>query len=61
MYKLIEYTDNYLDTSGSLWQFQRDKQNMSNGNPASVTADDSSSFKYKSSFSSHYLLLKWCI
>ena len=58
MYKLIEYTDNYLDTSGSLWQFQRDEQNMSNGNPASVTADDSSSFKYKSSFLSHYLLLK---
>ena len=25
MYNLIEYNDNYSDTSGSLWQFQRDE------------------------------------
>ena len=50
MYNLIEYSDNYWDTSGSLWQFKRDEQNMNNGNPANVTTDDSSSFKYKSSF-----------
>ena len=25
MYNLIEYSDNYSDTSGSLWQFQRDE------------------------------------
>ena len=25
MYNLIEYSDNYLDTSGSLWQFKRDE------------------------------------
>ena len=50
MYNLIEYSDNYSDTSGSLWQFKRDKQNMNNGNPANVTTDDLSSFKYKSSF-----------
>ena len=50
MYNLIEYSDNYWDTSGSLWQFKRDKQNMNNGKPANVTTDDSSSFKYKSSF-----------
>ena len=25
MYNLIEYSDNYSDTSGSLWQFRRDK------------------------------------
>ena len=31
-------------TSGILWQFKRDKQNMNNGKA------DSSSFKYKSSF-----------
>ena len=24
MYNLIEYSDNYCDTSGSLWQFKRD-------------------------------------
>ena len=37
MYNLIEYSDNYSDTSGSLWQFKRDEQNMNNGNPANVT------------------------
>ena len=50
MYNLIEYSDNYSDTSGRLWQFKRDEQNMNNGNPANVTTADSSSFKYKSSF-----------
>ena len=50
MYNLIEYSDNYSDTSGSLWQFKRDEQNMNNGNPANVTTANSSSFKYKSSF-----------
>ena len=50
MYNLIEYSDNYSDTSWILWQFKRDEQNMNNGNPANVTTDDSSSFKYKSSF-----------
>ena len=49
MYNLIEYSDNCLDTTGSLWQFKRDEQNMNNGNPADVTTADSLSFKYKSS------------
>ena len=52
MYNLIEYSDNYSDTSGSLWQFKRDEIE---GN-VDLTVDDnhipnnSSSFKYKSSF-----------
>ena len=25
MYNLIEYSDNYSDSSGSLWQFKRDE------------------------------------
>ena len=25
MYNLIEYSNNYSDTSGSLWQFKRDE------------------------------------
>ena len=25
MYNLLEYSDNYSDTSGSLWQFKRDE------------------------------------
>ena len=50
MCNLIEYSDNYSDTSGSLWQFKRDEQGVNNGNPISTNADNSSSFKYKSSF-----------
>ena len=42
MYNLIEYSDNYSDTSGSLWQFKRDETN----NNADVTNDDNAlSFK----------------
>ena len=45
MYNLIEYSDNYSDTSGSLWQFKRDEII----NNADVTNDDNApSFKYKS-------------
>ena len=39
MYNLIEYSDNYLKTLGSLWQFYRDGQNDN------IT--ESESFKYK--------------
>ena len=52
MYNLIEYSDNYSDTSGSLWQFKRDKTE----GDVDLTVDDNhipnnaSSFKYKSSF-----------
>ena len=50
MYNLTEYSDNYSGTLGSLWQFKRDEQNMNNWNPADVSTDDSTSFKYKSSY-----------
>ena len=44
MYNLIEYSDNYSDTSGSLWDFKRDEI----VNNAIVTNDNNaSSFKYK--------------
>ena len=46
MYNLIEYSDNYSDTSGSLWQFKRDEIE----GDVDLTANNSSSFKYKSSF-----------
>ena len=46
MYNLIQYSDNYSDTSGSLWQFKRDEiinnANVTNNN-------DAPSFKYKAS------------
>ena len=52
MYNLIEYSDNCSDTLGSLWQFKRDEIE----GDVNLTVDDnhipnnSSSFKYKSSF-----------
>ena len=49
MYNFLEYSDNYTDYSGSVYQFKRDEQTMNNGNIADVTPADSSSFKHKSS------------
>ena len=44
MYNLIEYSGNYSDTSGSLWQFKRDEID----NNTDVTNDNNApSFKYK--------------
>ena len=46
MYNLIEYSDNYSDSSGSLWQFKRDEVT----NNADMTNDNNiPSFKYKAS------------
>ena len=39
MYNLIEYSDNYSNTSGSLWQYYKDDPN--------INLDNSESFKYK--------------
>ena len=39
MYSLIEYSDNYSKTSGSLWQYSSDEPN--------ATLTDSESFKSK--------------
>ena len=46
MNNLIEYRNNYSDTS-SLWQFKRDE--IEDGDD-DLTVNNSSSFKYKSSF-----------
>ena len=52
MYNLIEYSDNYSDISGILWRFKRDEIE----GDVNLTVHDnhipnnSSSFKYKSSF-----------
>ena len=48
MYSLMEYSDNYFDTSGSLWQFKRDEI-IGNIN----LANKFSSFKYKSNLISN--------
>ena len=39
MYNLIEYSDNYSKTSGSLWQYYKDDRN--------ITITQSESFKFK--------------
>ena len=44
LYNLIEYSDNYWDTSASLWQFKRDEVSDKN---ADLTINNSQSFKYK--------------
>ena len=44
MYNLIEYSNNYSDTSGILWQFKRDEVPAGN---VDLTIDNSQSFKYK--------------
>ena len=44
MYNLIEYSNDYSDTSGSLWQFKRDEVPTNN---VDLTINDSQSFKYK--------------
>ena len=50
MYNLIEYSDNYSDTSGGLWDFKRDEID----NNANVTNDDNArSFNYKASIISN--------
>ena len=49
-YNLIDYSDNYADSSGSLYQFKRDESPMNDDrNPLNVALDNSASFKYKAS------------
>ena len=52
MYNLIEYCDNYSDTSGSLWQFKKDE--IEGDDDLTVDANhlpnNSLSFRYKSAF-----------
>ena len=47
IYNLIEYSDNYSDTSGRLWQFKRDEGPANN---ADLTINNCQSFKYKAAF-----------
>ena len=49
MYNLIEYSDNYSDTWGSLWQFKRDEieENVDLSLDANYISNNLSSFKCK--------------
>ena len=50
MYTLIEYSDSYADSSGSLYQFKRDESPTNDdGNLLNVALGNSTSFKYKAS------------
>ena len=44
MYNLIEYSDNYSDSTASLYNYKRQKSSENNAN---LTAAGSTSFKYK--------------
>ena len=44
MYNLIEYSDNYSDTSGSLWQFKKDELNVDDVN---TDLDDNNAPSFK--------------
>ena len=46
MYNLIEYSDNYQDSSATLYQYKRDELPEDNA-VADLTVDNSDSFKYK--------------
>ena len=46
MYNLMEYSDNYQDSSATLYQYKQDGPPEANA-IADLTADNSSSFKYK--------------
>ena len=51
MQNSLEYSDNYADSSGSLYQFKRDESPMNdNNNPLNVALANSVSFKYKASY-----------
>ena len=48
LYNLIEYSDNYSDSTATLYQYRRQEQSLdNNGNTVDITIDNSSSFKYK--------------
>ena len=48
MYNLIEYSDNYQDSSATLYQYKRDEPPVNDdSNTVNLTADNSDSFKYK--------------
>ena len=55
MYNLIEYSDNYQNSSATLYQYKRDEPSKPNA-INDLTTDTSSSFKYKVSLLGNPLL-----
>ena len=48
LYNMLEYSDNYADTTASLYQYERPEPRNTNGALADLTTNNSSSFKYQS-------------
>ena len=48
LYNILEYSDNYADTTVSLYQYKRPKPRDNNGALNNLTANNSSLFKYQS-------------
>ena len=57
MYNLIEYSDNYQDSSVTLYQYKRDEPPEGDPIP-NLTADNSSSFEHKFSLIGDILQLE---
>ena len=56
IYNLIEYSDAYLKTSGTLWQYYRDKQALGNNSNIidfPTNNNNSASFKFKQQIKVH--------
>ena len=56
VYNLIEYSDIYSKTSGSLWQYYRDESALANNNYITdfpVNNNNSISFKFKQQITGH--------
>ena len=56
MYNLIEYSDNYSNASGSLWQYYRNKTSLTAASAIKdllVLINNSKSFKYKQKITSN--------
>ena len=52
MYNLLEYSDNYRDSSATIYQYKRDEPPEDDA-VADLTDDNSSSLKYKISLLGH--------
>ena len=48
LYNMLEYSDNYADTTASFYQYKRPEPRYANGVLAELTTNNSSSFKYQS-------------
>ena len=54
---LIEHSDNYSKTSGSLWQYHGDGKTFNDNIPISPTIVNSESFRFKKKLSKSVALL----